>query len=82
MRALCNNVKIKAYLCELGTKLSKLVTTPLNVGLRQTEVLNLLFSLTILMSRTNNELFLSISEVNLILACWSLANIKFKFPTC
>ena len=62
MKALCNNVKTKVYFYELVIKLSKLVNTPLNVSLRETEVVNLLLSLTILMSRKDNELFILISR--------------------
>ena len=72
LKALCNNVKIKVYLYQLGIKLLKLVNTPENVGLQQTEVVNLLFLVTVLMSWKDNELFISISNVNLILACQRL----------
>ena len=34
LKALCNNVKTKAYLHELGIKLSKLVKTSLNAGIQ------------------------------------------------
>ena len=34
LKIMCTNVKIKAYLYELGINFSKLVETPLNVGLR------------------------------------------------
>ena len=33
-KPLCNNVKTKAYLCELGIKLSKLVKTSVNAGIQ------------------------------------------------
>ena len=72
LKALCNSVKIKVYLYQLGIKLLKLVNTPENGGLQQTEVVNLLFLVTVLMSRKDNELFISISDVNLILACQRL----------
>ena len=72
LKALCNSVKIKVYLYQLGIKLLKLINTPENGGLQQTEVVSLLFLVTVLMSWKDNELFISISDVNLILACQRL----------
>ena len=81
LKALCNNVKIKAYLYELGIKLPKLVNTPLNVGLRLTDVVNLLFSSTILMSRKDKKwgkLYISMLEVKVIFEIFSLIDIMKK----
>ena len=58
-KALCNNVKIKVYSYK----------APLNVGLQLIKLMSLCFSLMILLSRNYNELLISISEVDFILAC-------------
>ena len=52
-----------------GIKLSKLVKTTLQAGLRGIGVEKLLFSLVILISRIEITLFCSTSKVNLMLGC-------------
>ena len=53
-------------LCLSATELLKLVYTPLNVPFLKTLVLNLSFSLQILISRKEKELSFSVSNENLI----------------
>ena len=66
MNALCNNANSKLYLYEFGMKLPKLVKTTLKVGLRLTEVMNLLLSLVILMPRNDVEFLILVEEVYLM----------------
>ena len=63
---MCDKVSRKLYLYDLGMEDPKFIKTLLNVGLWQTEVVNLLLSLLILMSRNDMEFSLSVSEVNMM----------------
>ena len=63
---MCDKVSRKLYLYDLGMEVPKFIKTLLNVGLWETEVVNLLLSLLILMSRNDIEFSLSVSEVNMM----------------
>ena len=64
MKLQCKNVYTKLNLCLSATKLLKLVYTPLNVFFLETLVVDLSFSLQILISRKEKELFFSVSNKN------------------
>ena len=57
---MCDKVSRKLYLYDLGMEVPKFIKTLL------TEVVNLLLSLLILMSRNDMEFSLSVSEVNMM----------------
>ena len=63
---MCDKVNSKLYLYDLGIEVPKFIKTLLNVGLWQTEVVNFLLSLLILMSRNDMEFSFSFSEVNMM----------------
>ena len=66
---------------ELGTKLPNLVKIPLNAGLQWTEVVDLLFSAMILMSKHFNlrgKFYISILEVKEIFEFFNLIEILKK----
>ena len=62
MKLLCKSVYTKPNLCSSATKLLKLVYTPLNVSFLKTLLLNLYFSLQILIMRKEKELSFSLSN--------------------
>ena len=84
------NIKVLTRPClyEPGIKLSKWVNTPLNIGFVWIEVVNLSFSLQILTSKNEKELFCSTSKVKFKLECWWLiinrlsSYIKSQLPFC
>ena len=58
---------------------TKFVKMTLNVGLRWTDVTNLLFSRVIIITRNDSEPFSSISDVNFVfLSCLMIHTILFK----
>ena len=65
-----NKVCTKPNFYSSGTKLMKLVYTPLNVSFLKTLVTNLLFSQNVFTSRKESDLFISVSIESFMFLCF------------